>query len=304
MRGQHHGQIACGTIAVKSIERSVSLYCDYLHQDVLEEGKVSPELATVWGAPNTIGARYAVLQPPEGGDSMLRLVQTEPTSRHVPAKSLGWNAFEFTVRDVFALAEALAPSDFDIVGPPRLVAGFTSFIPMQVFGPDGEVLFLNQVNHSDDDADLPKTQSTVGQIFIVVLASGERQRSVADYARYLNLQEAATHSLRYSLVNRAFDLPADTLQTITMVQNGRTPFLQVDQYPASATPRVCANGELPAGNAMVSVFVDSFDQLPLDGMALSAPGEFDGALYQGCRTQVIRGAASELIELIEIRSDH
>ncbi|MFK7888310.1 MAG: hypothetical protein AB8G16_15730 [Gammaproteobacteria bacterium] len=181
---------------------------------------------------------------------------------------------------------------FDIVGPPRPVDGFTGFIPMQVFGPHGEVLFLNQVNHSDEDVDLPKTKCVVGEIFIVVLATRDRASSVAEYVQRLQLDEAATHSFRYSMLNRAFGLPAATTQTITMVQNGRSPLAQIDQY------------WLPAGNAMVSILVDDLDALSIDQMVVGPELSPSSYLYGGRRTRVVRGGASELIELIEIRKDH
>lgn len=304
MRYSHHGRIACGTVSVSNLEHAIVQYRDFLHQELAETGYVNDDLAQSWGAPAAAGARYAVLRPNSESVSMLRLVETPAAKAHVPAMSFGWNAFELTVRDVFQLATELEASDFNVVGPPKLVDGFTSFIPMQAFGPNGEVLFLNQVNHSDDDAELPKTTDDVGEIFIVVVASPDRQRTVDEHVKCLNLQEAATHSLRYSLVNRAFDFPTDTLQTISMVQNGRIPYGQVDQYPKQAKERAQQPGHLPAGNAMVSVLVECIDDLPLDGVTVGGLGSHEGVVYQGRRTQVIRGSATELIELIEIEATH
>ncbi|MFK8016425.1 MAG: VOC family protein [Gammaproteobacteria bacterium] len=304
MQSVQHGRIACGTISVRDLDASLALYRDALHQHVLDVGQVSDELARAWGAPRSRGARYAILNGGSDTNTALRLIEGPQYNSHVPATSIGWNAFELTVRDVFALAKELAGSGFEVVGPPKLVDGFTSFIPMQVFGPDGEVLFLNQVNHSDEDADLPKTTDVVGDIFIVVLASSNRERDVADYVRCLDLHRAATHSLRYSLINRAFSFPADTTQTITMVQRGRTPFAQIDEYPASAPPRSQQAGWLPAGNAIVSVYVDEIDALPLADMGAGVAVAPPGTIYDGRKTQVIRGSSTELIELIEIGRSH
>lgn len=295
-----HGQIRCGTISVTNIERSKSLYCDYLSLQVVEEGRIDDVQAMAWGMADVLGARYVVLQPQSKVPSFLRLVEVSVCGSYTPAKCLGWNAFEISIRDVFSLAEQLENSGFTIVGPPKLVDGFTSFIPMQVVGPDGEVLFLNQVNHSDEDADLPLAQCAVDQLFIVVVASPDRETTVREYTECLSLERAATHQLRYSLVNRAFDLPAETKQTITMVQSGRIPFAQVDQYPANHEIRPRQQGGLPVGNSMVSVMVDRIDDLAIDGRLLGASVGLEGAIYQGRRTQLIRGSASELIELIEI----
>lgn len=295
-----HGQIRCGTLSVSDLDISLALYEKYLRLDLVERGQVSAELASCWGAEKVVGAPFAVLQPQSGSQSFLRLIEASEPESYTPAKSLGWNAFEISVKDVFSLADDLENSEFEVVGPPKLVDGFTSFIPMQVFGPDGEVLFLNQVNHSDDDTDLPLAESTVDEIFIVVVASPDSRKSAEEHVQFLNLDEAATHSLRYSLINRAFDLPMSTLQTITMVQKGRMPFSQIDQYPSNAEIRPRQPGHLPMGNAMVSVMVESIEELPIQDKTLGPVTRPDGEIYQGRKTQVIQGTASELIELIEL----
>lgn len=309
---ERHGQILCGTISVGYLDRSIALYRDFLSHDLVETGQIDSELAQAWGAENLIGARYALIQP-QGGEksrkqsreqSFIRLLEQPQSSDHQPAKSLGWNAFEITVKDVFALADHLQGSDFQIVGPPKLVDGFTSFIPMQVYGPDGEVLFLNQVNHSDEDCDLPISKSPVGEIFIVVVASPDREISANEHAKILGLDRAATHELRYSLINRAFELPEETKHQISMVQNGRMPFGQIDQYPEGAEFREQQQGWLPAGNSMVSVLVDSIDKLPIAEVAVGPSIQPKTGLYRGRKTQLIRGSASELIELIEIGSNN
>lgn len=294
-----HGQIRCGTVSVANIEKSVALYRDYLHLQVVEDGSINSMQALAWGLSGSIGARYVVLQPASQAPSFIRLIEVAITPSYVPAKSLGWNAFEITVRDVFSLAEQLESSDFKIVGPPKLVDGFTSFIPMQVIGPDGEVLFLNQVNHSDEDTDLPIAQSEVDELFIVVVASADREASVQDHMK-LGFDRGATHQLRYGLINRAFGLPAETQQTITMVQPGRMPFAQIDQYPENYEIRPQQPDGLPIGNSMVSVMVDSIDALPVSDLAVGPAQYLEGIIYQGRKTQVIKGSASELIELIEI----
>lgn len=293
-----HGHIACGTIVVDDVDAATQAYCRYLHQELIEAGTISAELANAWQAPAARGSRFSLLQAAGGGRSSLRLIEM-PRQPHEPAVSLGWNAFELTVRDVFGLAQQLADSPFDVIGPPKRVDGFTSFIPMQVAGPHGEVLFLNQVEHSDDDTDLPLAQSEVGEIFIVVLASPDRETSAAEYVNDLELDRGGTHQLRYGLINRAFGFSADTLQTITMVQNGRTPFLQVDQYPASAQARASTPEGLPMGNAMVSVLVDQFDQLTFGAKSAGLVSQPAGALYANRRMKTVRGAAGELVELIE-----
>jgi hypothetical protein len=295
-----HGQIRCGTISVSDLNRSLKLYQGLLGYQSIENGLLEPSLATSWGLPKMQGAPYAVLQAPSAGPALLRLIQAPEKVDFVPATSFGWTAFEITVSDVFALAESLADSDFKIVGPPKLVDGFTSFIPMQVYGPDGEILFLNQVNHSDEDADLPLAECAVDQLFIVVLAARDRELSAKQYAQQFKLDRAASHHIRYSLLNRAFALPADTQHTISMVQKGRKTFAQIDQLPEQGRLRPCIDGWLPPGNAMVSVWVDDIAELDLTDSLIAPVCALQGAVNQGKKSAVLRGSASEYIELIQI----
>ena len=295
-----HGQIRCGTISVANIKASTALYRDYLHQQVVEEGRIDATQTATLNMPAALNARYVVFQPKSEVPSFLRLIEVPIANSYPPARTLGWNAFEISVRDVFSLEVELEDSDFDVIGPPKLVDGFTSFIPMQVVGPDGEVLFLNQVNHSDDATDLPLAQCEVDQFFIAVVASPNRETSVQEYVKSLNLDRGTTHQLRYSLINRAFDLPDDTQQTITLIQNKRLPFAQIDQYPENYEIRPQQQDGLPAGNSMVSVMVKNIDELPITDRVIGPAKHLGGVIYQGRKTQVIRGSASELIELIEI----
>jgi hypothetical protein len=299
-KSEQHGQIRCGTISVSDLGKSLKLYRDYLDFALIETGQLDIRLAALWGLPNMRGAKYVVLQASAGGPALLRLIEVPKMANFVPATSYGWSAFEITVADVFALAIKLTNSEFNIVGPPKCVDGFTSFIPMQVIGPDGEILFLNQVNHSDADADLPIATCSVDQLFIVVLAAKDRELSALEYQHNLALDRAGTYHLRYSLINRAFNLPVETAQTITMMQKGRTPFAQIDQYPAQAEVRPVHSGWLPPGNSMVSILVDNIEQLPIADKMCSSPGNLTSVVYQGRKTALIRGAVSECIELIEI----
>lgn len=296
---QCHGHIACGTLTVGNLSRALAGYQDLLGQEVVETGRLSAQQTAAWGLNGVSGAPFAIVQASNSPRTALRLIEV-PVRPHTPAVSLGWNAFEISVQDVFELAQRLAGSAFQIVGPPKHVDGFTSFVPMQVFGPDGEVLFLNQVFHSDEDTDLPIAESWVGELFIVVLASQDRQRSANQYAHALGMDVGATHKLRYSLINRAFGFDSETLQTITMVQKSRRPFLQTDQYPRSAEQRARPADALPMGNAMVSVIVDSIEQASSGFTALGTTQRLPGVLYRNRRVQLVEGFAGELLELIEL----
>jgi hypothetical protein len=100
------------------------------------------------------------------------------------------------------------------------------------------------------------------------------------------------------MINKAFGLADGTQSTITMVQSGRLPIVEVDGYPAGATQRPCHAGMLPPGNSMVTLAVNRLDLL--EDEFLAPPARREGPLYGGRRTGTLRGSAGELIELIEL----
>lgn len=293
-------QIRCGSLLVNDIEVSITLYRDILGQAVVEDGELNQAIADSWGAPRLGNARTCLLQPKSGAESYLRLIQSpdivKPTAH---ATTFGWCAFEINVIDVFALAESLHGTGFTVVGPPKHLDNISNVIPMQVVGPDQEVLFLNQVLASDSQTDLPIAESIVDRIFIAILASKNREASVLEYTNQLACQESGTHELRYSLINRAFGLDPETKHQLTLVQDGRVPIIEVDQYPSAAMPRPVNSGNLSHGTTMVSLMVDDLDALPLTNRLSDKPIRADGLLYGGHRSIVLRGSSGELLELIE-----
>ncbi len=304
-----HGTIVCGTIVVSDLEKSIALYCHALNYLAIERSEISEVLAKAWFATKFAGHEYCLLKPAEHtgedlGISYLRLLQSPDDSQpYAHATTFGWCAFEISVRDVFALEKKLNESAFNVIGPPKHLDNINNVIPMQVVGPDQEVLYLNQVLASDKHTDLPVARYEVDQFFIAVLAAKDRGASVRELSRQLNLSDELTMSLRYSLINRAFNLDVETKHSLSLLQRARHPVIEVDQYPKGAKARQVPENSLNKGNAIVSILVDSLQDLPNDLSLSSKPlNGLDGALYKDSKSVVIQGSNGELIELLE-RSD-
>lgn len=292
--------IKCGTVLVNDLDASITLYRDVLQQDVVDVSEVSPAVAESWGAPSMVGARVCLLQPKSKADSYIRLIQSPGVVTPVPhATSYGWCAFEISVEDVFSLADQLQGSGFTVVGPPKRLDGIDNVIPMQVVGPDQEVLFLNQVLSSDQNTDLPLANCVVDRIFMAILASHDRQKSVSDYVQQLKYQESGTHEIRYSLINRAFDFDPETKHSLTLVQDGRAPIIEVDQYPKQAISRPVPHGGLSHGCAMVTLSVKQLNVSSLSNKLTEQAICSNEFLYAGSRSIVIKGRSGELLELIQ-----
>jgi catechol 2,3-dioxygenase-like lactoylglutathione lyase family enzyme len=293
-----HGRIKCGTVSTPDLDGALEDYRDLLGLELVDQGRVPEDLAASWGAPASAGQAYALLRPRSAVPCFIRLLEAPTHPSFTPTRTFGWAAFELTVQDVYGLAERVKGSGFETVGPPKPIEGLPYFVPMQVLGRGGEMLYFNQVAMDTPSSDLPKAQSDVDHIFIVILATPDRPGSLRHLQERLQLEEGGSYTLNYSMINKAFGMPDGTQSTITMVQSGRLPIVEVDGYPEAATERAAHPGMLPPGNSMVTLAVDRLDRLEVDYIA--PPSIRPGPLYGDRRAATLIGSAGELIELIEL----
>ncbi len=229
----------------------------------------------------------------------MRLVEQPGHPDFHPTRNYGWAAFECTVQDVRQWPDRLPADHFTIVRPPKELTGIEpAFIPMQVLGPGGEMVYLNEVLRDMPDSDLPRAKSPVDHIFICVLAAPDRNICVDWYCGCLGLDRGNDFTIPYSMINQAFGLHADTLTTLTMVSAGRRPVVEVDDYPAATTRRARHIDALPPGNALVTLAVTDLGACNCNWIA--APARHAGPVYEGRRSATTTGPAGELLELIEI----
>ncbi|MGF7150407.1 catechol 2,3-dioxygenase-like lactoylglutathione lyase family enzyme [Sphingomonas zeicaulis] len=292
-----HGAILGGVVTVPNLDAAVADYRGRLGLDLVAIDVLDGDLAASWGCPASAGARMATLQPRSGTPCFFRLVEGDLPEDFRPMRSYGWAAYELTVQDVFGWPERLAGSGFEVIGPPRQIASMPFFVPMQVFGPGREMLYLNEVAADMPNCDLPRARSQTDHIFIAILATPDRMASAEWYGRSLHLDIVDTHIIPYTMINKAFGLPDDHLTTLTVVQKGRRPILEIDDFPDAAVQRPLHPGALPPGNALVTLAVDDLDTLDIAGIA--PPVVREGPLYDGRRALTVHGPAGELLELVE-----
>ncbi|WP_228242459.1 hypothetical protein [Porphyrobacter sp. GA68] len=293
-----HGTILGGLSTVPSLELGIRAYRDVLGLCLEEQGLLSSALARSWGCAASAGLPYAALRPQSGEPCWLRLVEQAPHAGFRPTTTFGWAAFELTVEDVWRWPDALPPDLFTVVGQPRTLENMEpAFIPMQVLGPGGEMLYLNQVLRDMPGSDLPRARSPVDRIFICVLAARDRESSVRWYIERLGLDRGADFTIPYSMINKAFGLRLDTQTTLTMVSSGRLPVVEVDDYPPAARERARHDGHLPPGNALVTLAVRDLAACAIEWIA--PPAYHAGAMYAGRKAGTAVGAAGELVELVE-----
>ena len=294
-----HGTILGGLSTLPDLSRGLAAYRDTLGLHLVEEGELSADLAAAWGCPANAGSPYAVLRPASGEPCWFRLVEQPDHPDFRPTRTYGWAAFECTVEDVWHWPKALPAGLFTIVGMPKNIENMQpTFIPMQALGPGREMVYLNEVLVPDSDLSLPKAKSAVDRIFICVLATPDREATLRWYGKVVGIERGTDYTIPYTMINKAFDLPAGTQTTLTMLQKDRMPIIEVDDYPPAATVRPRHEGRLPPGNALVTLAVADLEAC--DAAWLSPPARRDGALYEGRRTATTIGPAGELLELVEV----
>lgn len=293
-----HGAILGGVVTTPNLEAALADYQGRLGFALVEQGVLGADIAASWGCTASAGLPFATLLPASGAHCFIRLVEQPIPEGFVPTTSFGWASYEMTVKDVFAWPARIADSGFAMIGAPKEIPALPYFVAMQVHGRGREMLYFNETRANMPSVDLPFAASPMDHIFIVILAAPDRAAAVDWYCDRLGLDVGDTHSIAYSMINTAFGLPADTLSSLTMIQKGRMPIIEIDDYPAATVVRPRLAGYLPPGNALVTLAVDDLDALALEW--ITPPVTHAQAPYFGRYAATVVGPAGELLELVGI----
>lgn len=286
------GPTLSATLLTPDLEVSVSAYCDYLFQRVHSRGVIRPETAGFWERPELTGAPCAWLENALG-EPWLRLIESPAAEPVDPFRHRGWMSLEISVRDVDGLRPGLEDSPFRVIGEPANLDVSDNIRAMQLVGPAGEVLYLTEVKAEVPPFELPFARCRVDRLFIPVLLAPDRDRALAVYEQFPGT-EGLKFETKITVVNRARGLDIESRHPVSTIQLRGRNLVEIDQLDG-LSPRPAAPGSLPAGIALVSFAVESIPE-PL------APHRLSEGRHAGCRAALIKGAAGELIELIETTS--
>jgi hypothetical protein len=289
--------IRAATLGVADLGAAIARYAAWLDYQPVETGMLDSAVAVSFGAPGAARSRYAVLRPSSGSKANLRLIEVPPTPGYRPLRSFGWAALEICIQDVHAVHDRMRESPFEIIGPPAAISALPTIHPMQVQGPDGEIIFLTQIKSGGPGSGLPTARAAIDTLFILVLAC----RDMRAMARWISAQLGATlapeMAIPYRMIARSFDLPLEQLHRIATAERDGHIFLEFDQYPDAATERPQLAGMLPPGISVVTLAHPDLDAVT--GPWLTPPTQRDGAIYEGRRVGVLRAPEGALIELVE-----
>lgn len=290
--------LRAATLTVADLDRSTGLYETYFDHKVIDSGTIDADLAESWGTPKTAGCRYVVMEPNSGTDIYLRLVEQPPVEGFKALRSYGWNAIEICVQDVLAANARMEDSPFEIIGPPREIDGLPAIHPMQVKGPDEEIVYLTQIKDDLPAFDLPRAATLIDKLFILVLGCSDLPASLKWMEKHVGLTIGREKmEIVYTMLAKAYGTDMDELHTIATMIHQKDVFLELDQYPDAAIVRPHHDGMLVPGCSIGTLWVPDFDALP--GPWITPPTVRQGPVYKGKRVATMHDLDGALIEIVE-----
>ncbi len=293
--------IRSATVTVADLEVSRQQYCDWLDYAVVEVGEISASLAASWDAPKTAGCHYSVLQPASKAPVYIRLIEQPNVPAYVPLTSYGWAALEICNQDTLAVNARMKKSPFEIIGPPKQLDGMPAIFPMQVKGPDGEIIYLTEIRDDMPEYDLPRAGSLIDKLFILVMACSDMEATGKWLEKHLLVDKGRSIEIIYSMINNAFDLPPDTKHKLATLKHERDVFLEIDELPPEAKHRERHAGMLPPCIAMGSFIHPEFEAIDAinKDLWITPPTRRSGEIYQDKLTGTLKAPDGTLIEVIE-----
>lgn len=285
------------TVSVADLARAQDTYARWLDYSTVESGALPADLAASWGRPKAAGRPYAVMQPKSGAEVYIRFVENEPHPDYLALRTYGWAAIEICVTDVLAAHERIKDAPFEVIGPPREIDGLPAIYPMQVKGPDQEIVYLTQIREDLPAYDLPRAESPIDKLFILVLACSDMHASLKWFEDHIGFPTGRVMDIEYTMLADAFGTPRSELHTISTAVHDRDVFLELDQYPEAATVRPGAADDLPQGVALGTFLHPDLNAVTANW--ITPPVARDGALYAGQLTGAVMAPDGTLVELVQ-----
>lgn len=290
--------LRAATLTVSDLSAAIANYSEYFDYKLIERATVPADLAASWGTPAAAGRDMAILEPASGADIYIRMIEQPPVEGFKALRSYGWNAIEICVQDVMAANARMEDSPFEIIGPPREIDGLPAIHPMQVKGPDEEIVYLTQIKDDLPAFDLPRAGAPIDKLFILVMGCSDLPASLKWMETHVGLQIGRENmEIVYTMLAKAYGTPMDELHTIATMIHDRDVFLELDQYPDAATPRPAHKDMLPPGCAIGTIWHPDFDSLK--GPWITAPEVRSGPIYKDKRVGTLRDLDGALIEIVE-----
>ena len=300
-KSTHIGPWLVSTVTSPDLESTEKSYIDFLNYKVIEKEKITREQALSWNAYKNIGSKYSILIPESNENFFLRIIECPQPEEYRPLNSYGWVASELVVKDTDALENVFNNSPFEIIGLPADLDMMPDIRAMQVIGYAKEVFYLTMFKKEIAVFDLPKAKSSIDKMFIAVLASDDIAKVQQWYNKNFNIPINPITKTKINVLDTAFGLPENSTDyNLVVVPLQGKSYIEVDAYPKEAIKRPKLEGYLPPGNSIMSLLINSIDELDLPTIT-NEPFIIEKAPYFGRRATTVFGPVGELIELIELK---
>lgn len=280
--------IAMMTFTSPDLEAVQARYEEHLNYELRSSGVVSTELAESWGAPNVGGRPYLLLGPESGERVYLRVVEGPALPANVnPLDTYGWTTAEIIAKDSYTLSARLKASPFVEETANRVIRlDFSDHITnFRVVGPDGEALYLSQVDGEVPGIPIAGANSFVDKIVMTVNTSKEPRKAQLFYEDLFQVPGIDPFRI------------GDSQLHIVSLPGGCV--VELDNPGKNTRTRPVRTGELPPGMAIATYYMDSLDREDLK--YITEPQVIGESPYVNRRAATIRGPSGELIELLEFK---
>ena len=284
------------TISVLHLGTVENAYQEHFGYETIDRGALSMEIGSAWDTEAMIDRDYVLMRPASKAPVYIRFIENDEVAGYAPMTTNGWNATELLVTDPDALAERLADSPFDIIGPPQdLWDAPNAPRALQTHGPGDEVLYLTRNGNF-------ATETFVDRVFIMVVGGPSMDALGGFYRDKLGLEVGAATPFRISVVSRAQGRPIETTYPLAVATVSKDFLIELDEYPADTPARPVTDRHLPPGTSMVTFeFAGELDDLDVEWRA--KPRAIATFPYNHRDVGVTIGAAGEWIELVEAAGD-
>ncbi|MBL42672.1 MAG: hypothetical protein CMM49_08450 [Rhodospirillaceae bacterium] len=293
------GEIIGATIITPDIEETIKPYIEIFEYHVISNSIISDQLADLWNTKAHLKSESKIIAPKNRTYPWIRFIQAIEIADYKAMTSYGWHSLEINVQSVNEIPNKLANSNLKIIGEPHQLGMSKSIRAMQVIGYAKEVLYLTEIPNDGSVNHLPIAENFIDKIFIVPLGTSNMDETREWYLKnFPNIKRGLeARDIKMPLISNALAIDPNTKCSICTIRLPNKSSIEIDDYPDAASKRDFLPNSLPPGVSIVSFEVDSLDKVKVP--FISEKSVIMDSPYSNSRVGVIRGSASEIIELVE-----
>lgn len=294
MNERQLGPIIGATLLHRNIEQVITSYKQSLGYTIVDENTVTQSMVQLWDAPKLLGNKVVILSA-ANGQGWLRIIEDLDALPAKPLKAYGWMALETSVNCVDTINHKLKGGNFNVIGKPAFLQVSDAIKAMQVIGPAGEVSYLTQINRDVPPFELPITTYETAGLFIPVLCTPDRDKSLAFYQQLNDADVGLKFATKVTVLNNAWKKDIEHQYDVATLQLDGKCLFEIDEVHQAA-PITNNTDSLPSGISMVSCKVKNIKKIAkIFNVEIY---NIEDRYYEGCSAILLKGPCGELIELI------